>query len=102
MGVDRALWFLGCRLPVPIDTTLLQAFDQFDLVRLIGEHPAGLIGRDNLALEAKVSADDLAHPFLDRLQILRGQRPRQVKIVVEAVLDRRTDGGPGLAPETLP
>ena len=35
--------------------------------------------------------DDLAHLVFDARQILVGQRPRELEVVVEAVVDRRTD-----------
>ncbi len=44
------------------------------------------------ALERLVLGDDLAHPRLDRLEVLGGERPSDVEVVVEAVLDGRTDG----------
>jgi hypothetical protein len=41
--------------------------------------------------------DDLPHPGLDALEVLRGERrsPGQLEVVVEAVLDRRADAEGG-------
>ena len=43
-------------------------------------------------LEAKVGGLLLSHLRLDLLEVGRRQRPRQVEVVIEAVLDGRTDG----------
>ena len=50
------------------------------------------LGRRQLAqLERVVGGDALAHPRLDGRQVVRGQRPRQLEVVVEAVVDDRPD-----------
>ncbi len=36
--------------------------------------------------------EDVLHPLLDRLEVLVRQGARQIKIVIETVLDRWTDG----------
>ena len=72
----------------------LHALDDLDLVRLVGEHLERLVGGHLGALEGLIGGDDLAHPRLDRRQIVVAERlpVRQVEVVVEAVLDRRADG----------
>ena len=75
-----------------------QVADDLDLIRLV----AGLEFLDRLgagrlgALEAQVGGLLVAHPPLDLLEVGRGQRARQVEVVVEAVLDRRADSQLGV------
>ena len=90
--------FLGL-LAIFVHAASLQPLDQLDLVGLVGEK---LLGRDRADLlpdERILAGRDLAHAFLDRLQIFgregfqRAVRvATQIKIVVETVLDRRPDG----------
>ena len=55
------------------------------------EGPRQLLAPERLAL-----GDDLAHAGLDPFQVLGGERLGHVEVVVEAVLDRRADGVPGV------
>jgi len=74
-----------------------QVVEDLDLERLPGlglERPA-LRERHLAPDERVVGGDALAHARLDRLQVGRGQRPGQVEVVIEAVLDRRADAQPG-------
>ena len=72
-----------------------QVLDDLDLERLV---PLALevdrlgAGEITGVLEAKVGGLLLAHLRLDLLEVGGRQRPRQVEVVVEAVLDGRTDG----------
>src|SRR5476651_2415714 len=68
-------------------------FDQFDLERLalLFEEILGLVAAPDLLGEGSVARDDLAHAFFDRRKIFRRERRRAKKIIVEAVLDHRTD-----------
>ena len=68
----------------------LQA-DQLELVRLARQLRARVVVGDRPAGEALVVLDDLAHPGLDRLEVLGRERGLDVEVVVEAVLDRRPD-----------
>jgi hypothetical protein len=69
--------------------------DQLDLVVLAlrGEPLERLLGRHVGALERLVRLDVLAHPLLDRLEILVGDLDsvRELEVVVEAIVDRRAD-----------
>ena len=69
------------------------ALDDLDLVGLVGEHLEGLVGGHLGAHERLVGGDDLAHPSLDRRQVVVAERAPagQLEVVVEAVLDRRAD-----------
>src|SRR2546427_9785972 len=65
--------------------------DEVELVRLVLEHRARLILRDDAVLERAGRGCALAHEALDRAQIVGRERARQVEVVVEAVLDGRAD-----------
>ncbi len=70
-----------------------QVVDDLDLERLVvlDLERAG-VGRRQLAqLERVVGGDALAHPRLDRREVVGGQRPGQLEVVVEAVVDDRPD-----------
>ena len=68
--------------------------DQLDLERLalLLEQILGGLSRDHLFGERLVARDDLAHPLLDRGEILGRERLVAEEIVVETVLDHRPDG----------
>ena len=65
--------------------------DELELVRLVGQLVACVVVGDLAAVELLALLDDLAHPRLDGLQVVRGERLRHVEVVVEAVGDRRPD-----------
>ena len=65
--------------------------DQLELVGLAGQLGPCLVVGHHAALEALALPDDLAHPLLDRLQVVRAERPGHVEVVVETVLHRRPD-----------
>ena len=66
--------------------------DQLELVGLGSQLGARRFRRiDHPPGEPLAGLDDLAHPLLDVGQIVRGERPGNVEVVVEAVLDRRAD-----------
>lgn len=88
---------------VLVDAALGQPVDQLQLVGLVGEELARLVGADLAVLEGMPAGDHLAHAFFDGLQVLGGEGARpaivalaQVEIVVEAVFDGRADGDLGL------
>src|SRR5205823_799052 len=62
------------------------------LVRLVGEPLEGRRSVQLLPDEGLAGGRDLAHPGLDRFEVLGGERVRQVEVVVEAVLDGWPDG----------
>jgi hypothetical protein len=51
-----------------------------------------LVPVPDLADDLLVAIDDLAHPLLDRGQVVQAERRVTGEVVVEAVVDRRTDG----------
>ena len=73
-----------------------QEVDLIDLVALIarGEELARGVDVEHRPLERRTLLDDLAHRGLDRREVLFGERPRQLEVVVEAVLDRRAESEP--------
>jgi hypothetical protein len=58
---------------------------------VVGHERDGLGQRQLEALEGLIGGDDLAHPRIDALQVVVGERRagRKLEVVVEAVLDRR-------------
>ena len=72
-----------------------QVLDQLDLVGLVLLHEAlqCLTGADVAALECLVGLDVAAHRLLDprQVRLADGDAVRELEVVVEAVLDRRTD-----------
>ena len=77
--------------------------EQFGLVCFPAalERPNRVVPPDGDPLDRLVALRQLAHPRLDRLQILGRKRPADVEVIVEPVLDRRTDRQFGLR-EQLP
>jgi hypothetical protein len=59
---------------------------------LVGEPLERLLPREVLPHEGLVELHDLRHSRLDLRQILGRQRVSQVEVVIETVVDRRTDG----------
>ena len=94
--IDRDLRLLLERVAVLVEAALLEPVDQLELVGLVLEDLARLVGRDDLLHEVVLAGDDLAHALLDRLQVFGREVARQVEVVVEAVLDGRADGVLGL------
>ncbi len=76
---------------------------EFDLeqLTLVAEDALGLVARPHLARERLVARDDLAHFFLDRGKIVQGERLVAEEVVVEAVLDHRSDGHLRTRPQCL-
>ena len=77
-----------------------------DDLRLVGlalplEMPDRVLPAPLLADERLVAGDDLAHPRLDPLEIVGGERRVAGEVVVEAVLDRRPDRHLGARVELL-
>ncbi len=70
-----------------------QVVEDLDLERLVAldEERTALSEWQLTADEWMVRGDALGHPALDRGEIGRGQRPRQLEVVVEAVGDGRPD-----------
>ena len=83
VGIDRD------RLVVP------QLADALELERIVGEAPVGLGAVDDFAHERVVARGHLPHPGLDPLEVLGRERPIDLEVVVEAVLDRRAEPDAG-------
>ena len=96
VAVDRNLRLHIQGIAVLVEATLLQALDQLNLIRLIVKYAPRFISRDYLFFKGVLLGNDLAHALLDHLQVFRGQGARQVKIIVEAIFNRWTDGVLGL------
>ena len=75
--------------------------DELQLVGLGGKLGPGLLVGHDPAGEALALLDDLAHPRLDGLQVIGGERLGHVEVVVEAVVDRRADAELGLREQLL-
>ncbi len=88
-GEDGAL--LG-GVAVLVHAPRQDALYQFQFVGLVGEETAGFFLTDFLVDEVVPLGDDLPHTGLNLRQVLRGEGAREVKVVVEAGLNRRADG----------
>ncbi len=77
--------------------------DELDLERLalVAEHALGLVARPHLPGEGRVARDDLAHLLLDRGEVLGRERRVAEEVVIEAVVDHRTDGDLRAGPQAL-
>ena len=77
--------------------------EDLDLVGLphAGEHRPRLVARDLEPLELDVRLDDLGHLRLDAGEILVGERPGDVEVVVKPGIDGRADGDLGLGEQAL-
>jgi hypothetical protein len=73
-----------------------QPIDQFELVGLTRQFPAGLVLGDGAPPEGLPGLDDALHRLLQDLEVLGGEGAVDVEVVVEAVADRRTDPQTGL------
>jgi hypothetical protein len=66
--------------------------DQFEFERLVGQFGLGLVQVAEAApAEPLAGLDDLLHPLLELREVIGLERLRDVEVVVEAALDRRTD-----------
>jgi hypothetical protein len=77
---------------MPISSSLYGSVRQLLAGRLVGHHTAR---------EPLPALLDLLHLLLDGLEILGRERPLDVEVVVEAVLDRRADAQLGLGEQLL-
>jgi len=90
VGRVEPLLVLGRRTPDvhgTDDGAGIHQLDDLDLVGLLGELLEGVLARDDLTHEALLLPGEFDHPGLDRLEVLGGERPSDVEVVVEAVLD---------------
>ena len=78
---------------------VLQLVEDLQLVGLVAQAVPGLVAADLLALEAVVLADHPLHLLLDAGQILGAEGLGHVEVVVEPVVDGRSDGQPRLGEE---
>ena len=86
----RTVAILGYRLALGDLRQTLQ------LERVIGEQPLRFLTTHFAAFELVALPRDLGHLRLDRLQVLGGERLRNVEVVVEAVRDRWTEADSGV------
>ena len=77
----------------------LDAVDQLELERLIGEEATRFVLVHLAMEEGVVGGDGGAHPLIDSAQVFGCERTGQLEVVVEAVLDRRADGELGAGEE---
>ena len=77
--------------------------DQLHLeqLALVAKNAFGMLARPHFPGERLVARDDLAHLVFDRAEILRRERLVAEEIVVEAVLDHRSDGHLRTRPQGL-
>lgn len=75
--------------------------DEFELVGLVRQLLAGRLVGDDAAGEALAALLDLLHLLLDGLEVIGGEGPGDVEVVVEAVPDRRADAQLGLGEQLL-
>src|SRR4051812_42608286 len=75
--------------------------DQLELVGLELELRSRLVVGHGAAGEPLTVLDDRLHPLLVYLEVPRGERPLRIQVVVEAVLDGRTDAEPGPGEDLL-
>jgi len=59
---------------------------------LVFENLAGFIGADFPVDKVFLRLDQVLHAGFDDLEVLRGEGAGQIEVVVETVLNRRTDG----------
>ncbi len=85
-------------LAVPVDADLFPLGDRVDELELVPlahalEEVLRLLTGHGLAVEGQILRDDPPHLLLDLAEVLIGEGTvRLVEVVIEAVLDRRTDG----------
>ena len=65
----------------------------FDLVRVASKALDRLFARDTLAGHHVIGRDDFVHTRLESRQIAGRERRAPIEVVIEAVFDRRADGG---------
>jgi hypothetical protein len=71
--------------------------DQLKLVRLVGQFVLGLAHRaQHAAGESLTGLDYRAHGLLEARQVLRGERPVDVEVIIETVGHRRTNAELGV------
>ena len=69
----------------------VEALDDLPLVRLVRKAFERLLAGQLFPNEGLVRRPDLGHPRLDPRQVVRGERLRELEVVVEPVLDRGAD-----------
>ncbi len=89
--VDGNFGFLGHRVAVLIQIAGFQTLDQLQFVRLVVKDLFGFVRADHLAVKCHAGLDDPAHALLYAFEVFKRQRPGQVEIVVEPIIDGWTD-----------
>ncbi len=79
----------------------LLVLDELELVRLVGLFGKRLFFGHHTAAEGLGRLDDALHALLDGLQVIRGERGLHIEIVVESVLDDRSDAELGVRTNLL-
>ena len=79
----------------------LLVLDKLELVRLIGLFGEGFLLGHHAAAEGLGGLDDALHALFDLFEILRSERGVHIEIVVEAVLDDRSDAEFGVRTDFL-
>ena len=82
---------LGMSANAQLSRVVRKLLNQLLLEWLVAKSLARFINRNLFPDEAVIAAHLLAHPLLNLRQIFRSQRPRQIEVVVEARVDRRSD-----------
>jgi hypothetical protein len=83
-------------LSINSDSAISDFIDKLQLIRLCCKEPLSLFLTHRLCGKRHVLLDDLPHLGLNCRQILRYQCAWQLKIVIEAVLNHRSDPESGL------
>ena len=72
-----------------------ELLEALELEGVVGEEVSGLVPGHDPALEGMIGAGDFVHALLDGLQLLGREGLRDLEIVVEAVVDGRSEADSG-------
>ena len=77
------------------------AVDDLRFVRIVFVAFQGGLARDPFARHRIVGRDDLVHALFEAREVVGRKRLAAIEVVIEAVLDRGTDGGLGIGKDVL-